>query len=61
MPAPDYAEALLKVNSTWRESKLFFKCSQCKHRGHVSELLCVDDEKTLWCPICKTANMKWED
>ena len=61
MPAPDHAKTLLSVNNTWQESKLKYKCTNCGHRGHVSELLCVEEEKTLWCPECLTANTEWEE
>jgi DNA-directed RNA polymerase subunit RPC12/RpoP len=57
MPAPSHAQTLLSINSTWRESKLKYICTHCSHQGHVSELLTVDEERTLWCPKCRTANM----
>ena len=57
MPAPSHAKTLLSVNKTWKESKLKYKC-RCGHWRHVSELLCVEEERTLWCPKCLTANIE---
>ena len=51
--APPYARTLLSKNGTWKESKLYYKCI-CGHWGHVSELLCVKEERVLWCPKCLT-------
>jgi len=61
MPAPDYAITLLELNENWKYSQLKYICTACGHKGHVSELLCVDEERTLWCAECKTANTKWEE
>ena len=37
-----------------------FQCQGCGYRGHGSELLCVDDSETLWCPICESIGWAWE-
>ena len=58
--APPYARTLLSKNGTWKESKLYYKCI-CGHWGHVSELLCVKEERVLWCPKCLKATTKWMD
>ena len=61
MPAPLHAISLLELNENWKHSELRYICTSCKHKGHVSELLCVDEERTLWCGNCETANIEWEE
>jgi len=61
MPAPDHAITLLELNENWKYSQLRYYCTGCSHMGPASELLCVDEERTLWCGKCRTANTKWEE
>jgi len=35
-----------------------FVC-QCGHRGLGEHLLGVDDEETMWCPVCRNATWTW--
>jgi len=58
MSALDTAIPLAEENPNWKEVNLEFKCG-CGYRGHVSELLCVEDNDTMWCPVCLTAGWVW--
>jgi len=58
MSAPDNAISLAEENPNWKKRHLKFKCS-CGYIGHMSELLCVDDDETRWCPICRTSGWVW--
>lgn len=37
-----------------------FKCNGCGYSGRADELLAEDDNETLYCPICETADWIWE-
>ena len=58
MKAPDHACPLIEINSTWSESELKFVC-KCGYAGHVSELLAIRDDRTLWCPKCRLDEFVW--
>ena len=60
MSAPVNAVVLKDVLVDGGKDLGCFKCQGCGYRGHGSELLCVDDSETMWCPICKTAGWEWE-
>ena len=60
MSAPDDAITLGEESSGWKKVDLNFTCF-CGHKGRVSELLCVDDDETVWCPVCKASGFTWDD
>ncbi len=37
-----------------------FVCQACKFKGRADELLAEDDNETLRCPRCKTADWIWK-
>ncbi len=37
-----------------------FECDCCGYVGGGKELLGVDDESTMWCPICRTSGWVWQ-
>lgn len=49
MSAPVHAEPL------GGGAEIPVECEGCGWEGTVDELLCVDDEETLWCPQCGTS------
>lgn len=66
MSAPNHAKALGLAN--WRDEKgkdmtsqkarkklPKVKCQGCGWSGGIWELLAVDEEETMWCPLCKTS------
>jgi hypothetical protein len=63
MSAPQNAIPLVKENPDWIKkdpSWKFVCCDEtCGHVGHASQLLCVPDNETMWCPICKTIDWVW--
>lgn len=37
-----------------------FVCQACKFEGRADELLAEDDNETLYCPRCETADWIWK-
>jgi hypothetical protein len=60
MSAPDNAIPLEEELKDGGKNLGWFLCQGCGYRGHGSELLIVDDSKTLWCPICESIGWAWE-
>jgi len=58
--APKHALPLSESKPEWSKLKagIWFKCS-CGRIGHISHLLFVDEETTMWCPNCGTDNWSW--
>ena len=38
----------------------YFVCQACGYKGRADELLGEDDNETLYCPRCETADWIWE-
>jgi len=58
MSAPEHAKPIGQPD----EGELpDFKCECCGYKGNGSELLGIDPDEnsTLWCPVCDTANWEW--
>jgi hypothetical protein len=60
MSAPENAISLEEELKDGANDFPWFQCQGCGYRGHGSELLCVDDSNTLWCPICESIGWAWE-
>ena len=62
MGAGPKAIPLYEENSEWKKSlsATTFTCQGCNYHGFGYELLCEDDEDTLWCPRCGTAGWAWD-
>ncbi len=60
MSAPDNAKPIGEPDTNMDDGKIspLVKCYSCNWEGRWMELLGVDDEKTLWCPLCKSSG--WE-
>jgi hypothetical protein len=58
--APASARSLREDSPGWANLKAgaWFRCD-CGRIGHISELLYVDNETTLWCPQCKEDDWNW--
>lgn len=62
MSAPEHAKAIDPTGNNMAKKKGEegnydlggFYCAACGYRGKKCELLGVDGESTLWCPICRT-------
>jgi len=59
MSAGENAIPLIEENKNWRDQLPGFTCS-CGYSGKGHELLCEEDETTLWCPVCGTAGWIWD-
>ena len=61
MSASDHAVPLYEENAESKTAGLSdFKCLGCGYKGKAGELLCVKEEDTLWCPICRTSGWVWK-
>ena len=60
LSAPKNARPLKEDSPGWANLKkgIWFKCD-CGRVGHISDLLCVNDETTMWCPKCKQDHWNW--
>lgn len=58
--APENARPLKEDSPGWADLKAgaWFKCA-CGRIGHISELLFVNSETTMWCPQCRQDNWSW--
>lgn len=52
MSAPSHAVALREENQNWAELSATVACA-CGYRGSMYELLCIEEDETLWCPVCR--------
>ena len=59
MSAGKNAIPLYSENPEWMNELPTFICI-CGFRGKGHELLCENDDDTLWCPSCKTAVWAWD-
>ena len=60
MSAGPNAIPLSEENPEWlREDLPGFTCQGCGYSGKGHELLCEEDDTTLWCPQCETAAWIW--
>ena len=59
MSAPENARPIGKPPND-SEDLPTFECMGCGYKGGGEELLGVDDQETMWCPICKTSGWVWE-
>lgn len=58
MGAPEHAISLAEENPDWAKGsskKTRVTCQGCGWKGKMYQLLCIDEETTLWCPQCGTA------
>jgi hypothetical protein len=58
MSAPEHAIPLQDENADWAKGetkRTRVICMSCDWKGYMYELLCVDEETTMWCPICRSA------
>ena len=60
MSAPENAIPLKEELKNGANDLGWFRCKGCGYSCHGSELLCVDDSETLWCPNCETVAWAWE-
>ena len=60
MSAPDNAIPLKEENPDWAGQLPGFHCPACNYSGMGEELLCTDDDDTLWCPMCRTSGWIWD-
>jgi hypothetical protein len=62
MGAPKEAITLKEENPKWAKKNVDakIKCRGCGYKGWRSELLCVEDEDTLWCPQCRSIAWVYE-
>ena len=61
MSAGKNAIPLIKENPEWETIGLpSFTCQGCGYQGKGHELLCEDNETTMWCPQCGTAGWVWD-
>jgi len=61
MSAGKNAIPLSEENQKWKNVGLpGFTCSSCGYHGAGYELLCEDDNATLYCPQCKTVGWIWD-
>lgn len=61
MSAPENAIPLSEENPEWTGCDLpSFTCTCCEYEGEGHELLCVEDNDTLWCPICGSVDWIWD-
>ncbi len=64
MSAPDNAITLredVKFNPIEGDESLLetsVKCV-CGFKGNAGDLLCTQEETTMWCPQCKTSAWQW--
>jgi hypothetical protein len=60
MSAPANARPLKEDAPGWADLKAgaWFKCA-CGRIGHISELLFVNNETTMWCPQCEKDDWNW--
>jgi len=58
--APEEALPLKEDSPGWAEldSGIWFSCA-CGRIGHISELLFVNEETTMWCPMCREDDWNW--
>ena len=59
MSAGNKAIPLIKENPEWKDKLPSFTCESCGYQGNGHELLCEEDETTLYCPVCRTAAWVW--
>lgn len=60
MSAGPNAIPLSKENPEWLKRTNSFICNNCGYKGIVYELLCEEDDDTLWCPQCRLADWGWD-
>ncbi|KKM17255.1 hypothetical protein LCGC14_1677560 [marine sediment metagenome] len=58
MSAGKNAIPLIEGNKKWKDKLPGFICN-CGYSGKGHELLCEDDDTTMWCPMCETAGWIW--
>lgn len=59
MSAGNNAIPLIKENVNWKDKLPSFTC-ECGYHGKGHELLCEEEETTLYCPQCGTAGWIWD-
>ena len=67
MSAPDTTKPI-GIRNDWKDldgktsegpSREKVECQGCGWKGRFHELLAVDDEDALWCPICECSGWCW--
>jgi len=59
MSAGKNARPLIEENPEWKDQLPSFTCD-CGYSGLGHELLCEEDETTLYCPLCGLAAWIWD-
>lgn len=60
MSAGKDAIPLIEENPAWKDKLPGFICNGCGTRGKGHDLLCEEDDTTLWCPNCGTSDWIWD-
>ena len=60
MSAGKNAIPLIEENPNWKDDLPSFTCNGCGYTGKGHELLCEEDNETLYCPQCETAAWVWD-
>jgi hypothetical protein len=58
MSAGEKAVPLVEENPDWEDQLPNYVCD-CGSYGKGHDLLCEEEETTLWCPVCGTAGWQW--
>lgn len=58
MSAPENAQPIAPKNLDVDGNELgSYSCECCGAEGRLGDLLGVDDDDTLWCPVCRTSSV----